>query len=90
MGAAFRAAMTVGERASGRSSESTGLGGVGEFSATVSASHRGRERGVEALSMGVEEASRWPRPGTARVKWHGIFCGWLAVALGKRQLRRED
>lgn len=84
MGAAFRAAITAGERASGRSSERTGLGGVGELSATVSASQRGSERGVEALSVGVAEASRWPRPGTARVKWHGIFWGVLAVVLGKR------
>lgn len=78
--------MTAGDSASGRSSESTGLGGVGEFRATVSASQRGRERGVEALRVGVEEASRWPRPGTARVKWHGIFFGRLAVALGNGNL----
>lgn len=78
MGDAFRAAMTAGERAEGRSRERTGFGGVGELMATVTASQRGSDSGVEALRIGVEVGSRWPRPGIERLKWHGIF--WAAVS----------
>ena len=49
-----------------------------EARASISASQRGRVRGVWALRP-WGELSRWPRSRTSISKWHGTFCRLLAL-----------